>query len=213
MARQWQRGRRAQQGAWALALAVGAVGAAAYLALVLTGDNPWLFRVYYLGGALLTAPLLGLGSAYLLPNPLWPRIYLGICAAGGLLGAGALAGTPLDRAALRHIGYGPGTSVVHGGLFLTCLIVLNTLGAVSVIGVALWSIYRSALRHAPWAYVGGNAMIAIGTLVIAAAGGLARLGDGAGFWGAMAVGWVIVYGGFAAMAAYRPAVRRAEAPT
>jgi hypothetical protein len=209
--RQYRQRHRPYQAAWSAAMAVGALASIAYVLCVLAGDNPVLFRAYYLGGAVLVAPLVGLGSAYLLPNPLWARIYLGVTAAGGLLGIAGLLTQPLDRAALRQLGYGPGTGVVHGAAILVPLIVLNSLGTVAVVGVALWSVYRSALRHAPWVFVGGNALIAGGTLLVALAGSLARLGAGAGFWGTMAVGWVVVYVGVVLMAAYRPAARTAAA--
>lgn len=208
--RQYAQRRRAHQAAWSAALLAGAAGAVAYVLCVLLHDNAALFRVYYIGGALLTAPLLGLGSTYLLPGAVWARIYLVLAAVGGAVGVVALAVQRLDRTALSAIGYGPGTAVVHGAVALTALVLLNTLGTVGVVGVALWSIYRAARRGDPWRYVGGNALIAGGTLVIAAAGGLARLGHGAGFWATMTLGWLIVYGGFALMAAYRPLARPAQ---
>ncbi len=202
---QYRQRQRAHQAAWGVAVAAGAVGTLAYLGCVLLGDNAALFRVYYVGGALLTAPLLGLGSAYLLPNVLWARIYLVITIIGGTLGVVGIVSQPISHAALTTLDYGPGSTIIHSALALAPLIVLNSLGTVSVVGVGLWSVYRSAARHAPWVFVGGNGLIAAGTLIIAAAGSMARLAHGAGFWGGMTAGWVVLYLGVALMAAYRPA--------
>lgn len=208
---QYRQRHRAHQAAWGLALALGAVGTLAYLGCVLSGDNAVLFRLYYIGGALLTAPLLGLGSVYLLPNPLWPRLYLALTVVGAALGITGILGQALSPAGLAAIGDGPGTTLIHASLALVPLIILNSLGTVGVVGVGLWSLYRSAVRHGPWVFVGGNGLIVAGTLLVAAAGGMARLDHGAGFWGAMTIGWIVLYAGFALMASYQPAARSVPA--
>ena len=198
---QWRTRHHAHQLAWTVSLAWGLIGTLAYLGAVLSGGNAWLFRLYYMGGAVLIAPLLGVGSAYLLPNRLWARLLLGVtvvCA--GVAGVGLVVG-PLRASALAHLAWGPGSTAVTSPLVIVPLIVANSLGTVAVVGVALRSVFTALFRGSPWAFVGGNALIAGGTLVVAAAGSMARLGDGAGFWGTMSVGWVIVYGGFALMAA------------
>jgi hypothetical protein len=205
VAGQYRQRHRAHQAAWGLALALGALGTLAYIGCVLLGDNAALFRVYYVCGALLTAPLLGLGSSYLLPNVLWPRLYLALTVVGGVLGVAGIVSQPVDRTALAALGFGPGANLIHAALALVPLIILNSLGTVAVVGVGLWSIYRAAARHAPWVFVAGNGLIAAGTLVIAAAGSMARLAHGAGFWAGMTVGWIVLYAGFAVMAAYQPA--------
>jgi len=198
---QWRARRRPHQLAWAVSLAWGLVGALAYVGSVLAGDNAWLFRLYYMGGAVLIAPLLGVGSAYLLPNRLWARLLLAVTMLGAVLAAVGLTAFPLDTAALADLASGPGSGAVTSPLVIVPLIVLNSLGTIAVVGVAVRSIFQAVFRRRPWTFVWGNGLIAAGALCIAAAGSMARLGHGAGFWGTMSVGWIVVYGGFALMAA------------
>lgn len=208
---QWRQRHRPHQLAWTFSLGAGLVGALAYVATVLAGDSAWLFRLYYMGGAVLIAPLLGVGSAYLLPNRLWARLLLGLTVVGALLSAVGLATHPLDGQALAALGGGPGTGAVTAPLAIVPLIVLNSLGTVAVVGVALRSLALAAFRQRPWNLVWGNALIAGGTLIVAAAGSLARLGQGAGFWGTMSAGWIVLYAGFALMSAVVVEARAAAA--
>lgn len=196
LARQYRSRRRPHQLAWMLALISGLVGSLAYVLCVAAGDNAGLFRVYYIGGALWIAPLLGLGSVYLLRRPLWARLYLVLTLVGGLLGTVAIASVPVDGAALAHLGIGPGTGVIGATAVVVPVAVLNSLGAVAVVAVALWSAWRGLKREAQAPFVTGNVLIGVGTLIVGLAGAMARLGSGAGFWPTMLVGWVILYGGF-----------------
>jgi hypothetical protein len=74
---------------------------------------------------------------------------------------------------------------------------LNIFGGVAVIAVALYSGWQLWRRNISGRLVAANVLIALGTYVISQAGGQARTGLGAGFfWLTMAVGWVILFGGF-----------------
>ena len=198
--RQWRARHRPQQLAWVLSLAWGLIGALAYIGSVLGGDNAWLFRLYYMGGAVLVAPLLGVGSAYLLPRQLWARLLIAVTALCAVLAAVGLAVFPLDAAALALLASGAGSAAVTSPLVIIPVIVGNTLGTVAVVGVALRSVVQALFQHRPWNFVWGNGLIAVGTLGIAAAGSMARLGHGAGFWGTMSLGWIVLYVGFTLMA-------------
>ena len=216
LGRAYARRRGPHQAAWTVALAVGAVGTLAYIGCVLAGGDPALFKVYYVAGALLTAPLLGLGSMYLLPRVRWARVYLGVTVVGGALGTVGIVGQPLDRAALQALDFGPGAGLVHAPLALVPLVVLNTLGTVAVAGVGVWSLVGALRRQRPWPFVAGNALIVVATLLIAAAGSMARLDHGRGFWAGMTVGWAVLYVGVLVMGAYHPSAvrgRASEAPS
>ena len=62
LARRWRESRRPELAAWAWALAAYAVAAAAIAWGEAAQWDARTFRVYYAAGALLTAPLLGVGS-------------------------------------------------------------------------------------------------------------------------------------------------------
>lgn len=198
---------RPQQLAWGIALAWGLVATLAYVGSRLAGGTPFWFRVYYLGGAVLSAPLLGVGSCYLLPGRIWARVLLAVTVVCGVVAAVGIWVAPLSVAAVAGLGIRPGTGIVTSPLVVVPTAVGNALGTVAIIGVALWSLVRSLRRHAPWRIAFANVLIAGGALLLAAAGSLARLGHGEGFWATMAVGWAVLAGGVLTMAARTRSVR------
>ncbi len=72
---------------WATGIATFGLGAAAEAAFHLVGWQPWLFRVYYLCGAILTAAWLGQGTIQLLGRRPWPQISLAALSILSLYGA------------------------------------------------------------------------------------------------------------------------------
>jgi hypothetical protein len=215
--RQYLLRHRPYQLAWVASLASAAGGSLAYV-VFLAGDKPELaFRLYYILGALWTAPLLGLGSVLLVARSerAQARARLTVVAVliGCAVGAVVLlvspiyppcpAGTPGSVVGhcgvLQALNGGPGSNpdVYKPGIWTLFLIVLNTFGGVAVVGVALLSAWHLWRRGGSARLVGANALIALGTIVISQAGTMARTGFGVGlFWLTMAVGWVILFGGF-----------------
>lgn len=168
---------------WAWSLAAYAVAAAAIAWGEAAQWDGRAFRVYYAAGALLTAPLLGLGSLAL----------------SGFRRANAVA--------LAYAGLAIGVSLVmpvHGGFAAHAIppaqdhvafaperllaIVANVLGTVAVVWIALRSFRRRPL---------GNALIVLGVAAAAAGSGLAGLGAGGAAVG-IAVGAALLYCGFVA---------------
>ena len=183
---------------WTISLAMGFLGSLGYV-LALSGGSMFWFRVYYLFGAMLMAPFLGLGSVYLhthgtnrvASTTLWIVIALSI------VGTVFLFLSPGDAAALAQLDGGPGTDVLSlSTVALVTLIVLNTFGLVAVAGLALdsaWELYRQRTSNR---FFVGNLLLAVGTILVGAAGSLARLGAPTLFWALMAVGFVVLYAGF-----------------
>jgi hypothetical protein len=172
--------------AWAAALTAyaGAAGALAWGAA--TGWSEAAFRVYYLGGGLLTAPLLGAGSL-LLVRRRWAApvalVYSGL-AVGVALAVpleGPLAGTDVPDAQ-DVLDLWPARALAIAG---------NSLGTLAVVVVALSTIRRRPL---------GNALILAGVGVAALGSGLAGLGVGA-LAPILAVAALLLYAGFVAPAA------------
>lgn len=207
---QFRRRRRPYQLAWAVALGVGCAGTVAFALSAAVGGDASLFRAYYLGGAVLTAPLLGVGSTYLLGRVIWARLLLAVTALVALAALWGLVTTPISPSGLHQLGIAPGTTLVSAPLTVAAVVVGNSLGTIAVVGVALASIWRAFRASAPAGLAWGNGLIAVGTLVIAAAGSLARLGQGAGFWVTMTAGWCVVYGGVRVTSAVRHPADRAQ---
>jgi hypothetical protein len=180
VAGRWRATRRPELAAWSCALLAYAAASAALTWGAAYGWDTRAFRVYYLFGALLTAPLLGLGSLLLYG---WTRIlspaliYVGL-AVGIAISVpvhGAFGGT--IPAAQDHLQFFPSRFVA---------IVANTLGTLAVVAVAIVTIKRRPL---------GNALILAGVGVAALGTALSGLGAAktAVF---VAIAALLLYGGF-----------------
>ena len=149
---------RRQRLAWAGGLFAYAAAAATLAWGTAHGWDSRSFRVYYLAGGLLTAPLLGAGSL-LLTGRRWAApvalVYTGLAAGvvlampvHGNFGAG---GVPT---AGKHLGRLPQIVAIGG----------NSLGTLALVGVALLTIRRRPL---------GNVLLLAGIAVAALGSGLA----------------------------------------
>ena len=168
--------------AWGAALIAYAVASAALAWGAAAGWDAPAFRVYYLFGGLLTAPLLGLGSLLLTRRrwALWPAlVYVG-------LAIGVAIAVPMSGgwgssipAAQDHLDFFPARLVALVG---------NIAGTAAVVGVAIATIRRRPL---------GNALVLAGVAVAAA--GTALSGLGAAKTGVfVAIAALLLYGGFTA---------------
>jgi hypothetical protein len=179
----WRARRAPELLAWSASLAAFAVASAALAWATATGWSPAAFRVYYLFGGLLTAPLLGVGSLLLAGRRLAAPI--GLLYAGLAVGLavavplkGSFAGTEIPDTA-EHLAFVPARAAAVAG---------NALGTLAVVGVALATIRRRPL---------GNALIVAGVAVAAA--GTALFGVGVAQTAAsLAVAAVLLYAGFVA---------------
>jgi hypothetical protein len=176
------RARRAPEvAAWGASLLAYAAASAALAWGAAAGWDDRAFRVYYLCGGLLTAPLLGIGSL-LLSGRRWAAP-LGFVYSG--LAAGVALATPLTTPV-------SGTSIPeaqqHLDLWPARILAIlgNSLGTLAVVAIALATIRRRPL---------GNGLILAGVAVAAAGSALAGLGAAqtAVF---IAVAVILLYGGF-----------------
>jgi hypothetical protein len=181
LARRFRRHRAAELLAWAAALAAFAVAAGALAWGAAAGWSEPAFRVYYLGGALLTAPLLGAGSL-LLVGRRW-------AAPLALVFTGLAIGTALTVPLETDIGGGDVPEAQDAlALWPTRVLAIagNSLGTLAVVVVALATIRRRPL---------GNALILAGVFVAALGSGLAGLGVGA-LAPVLAIAALLLYAGF-----------------
>jgi hypothetical protein len=185
VASRWRARRAPELLAWSGALFSYAVASAALAWGAAHGWDARAFRVYYLFGGLLTAPLLGAGSLLLwrrrTAGPvalLYAGLAVGIAIAVPVHGGFSAEGIP---AAQDHLEFLPARLVAILG---------NSLGTAAVVVVA-----AATFRRRPR----GNALIVLGVAIAAVGSALAGLGaaETAGF----AVAAVLVlYAGFVAPA-------------
>lgn len=140
---------------------------------------------------------MGLGSVGLLGSKWLTWISAGLVLVVGGFGTGMLLVAPLQHSALDSLAGGAGTGVIRNSpAWLVPLIVLNSFGAISVIGVALQTVWRRLRQAVRGRFLSGNLLLAGGILVISAAGSAARLGWPGLFWITMLVGWIITFIGY-----------------
>ena len=189
VAGRWRARRRPELAAWSAALFAYAAAAAALAWGAAHGWDARTFRVYYLCGALLTAPLLGAGSLLL-----WGRravgpvalvysgLAIGLAFAMPVHGSFAASGIP---AAQDHLDFVPARLVA---------VIANSLGTLAVVVVAAVTFRRRRL---------GNALIVAGVVIAAVGSALAGLGaaETAAF---AAAAVVVLYAGFSLPARPRP---------
>lgn len=185
LVRRYRASRSCAHLAWAAALAAYAAAAGALAWGAAAGWSAPAFRVYYLGGALLSAALLGAGSL-LLSGRRWAAP-VALAYAGLALGValavplqGDLSGTAVPEAQ-DLLELWPARVLAIAG---------NSLGTIAVAAVALASFRRRPL---------GNALILAGVATAALGSGLAGLGVGA-LAPVLALAALLLYAGFVAPA-------------
>lgn len=181
LVRRFRTHRAPELAAWAAALATYAVAAGALAWGAAAGWTDAPFRIYYLGGALLTAPLLGTGSV-LLTGRRWAApvalVYTG-------LAIGIALAVPLESE-LSGTDVPDAQDVLDLWPARVVAIVGNSLGTLAVVAVALVTIRRRPL---------GNALLLAGVAVAAVGSGLAGLGIGA-LAPTVAAAALLLYAGF-----------------
>ena len=195
LVRRWRVTHRPELVAWACALAAYAVAAGAIAWGEAAQWDARAFRVYYAAGALLTAPLLGVGS--LLLAGVRRAAQIGLVYAG--LAVGIAIAMPINGAFARH-GLPPAQdhlAFVPGRLLA---VLANSLGTLAVVAIAIRSLRRRPL---------GNTLIVLGVAAAAIGSGVAGLGAGGAAIG-IAVGAALLYAGFTARSTPRPSPSASE---
>lgn len=210
---QWLARRKPNLLAWGAALAMFAVASFAASVGLLAEWTPGWFRLYYLFGAILNVPVLGLGTIYLLgPRPLGHACAVVVAVASGLA-AVAVAQTDLDAARLITEGIPRGAEVVPNGIRLLSRI-YSFAGSFVVVGGALWSalrLLRRGQRHLRDLVV-ANLLIAAGTVVVGVGSGFAFRGRGLPFAIGLFVGVCLMFWGFLKTRVRAPAASRVGVP-
>jgi len=203
--RQYLSRHRIYQLYWSIALCMAFLATLSYISMLLvqpaSATGVLLFRTYYILGTIMPA-WLGMGSIALISRPLVIRISFTLLLLLSVVGALFILDASVNLQMLSQIAGTPGTGTLRTGPWLVTTIILNTLGVVAVVAVALSSGWKLLRRQSSmggfrtsnvlWA----NLLILIGALFNGTAGTLARfLGLQSTFWLIMALGWIILFGG------------------
>jgi hypothetical protein len=163
------------------------------------GWNPWVFRLWYLCGAILVAAWLGQGTVYLLAKRRWAHVLMILLALGSLYALVRVLTAELNPALMTsslHTGSElSGHAIVTPGVrMLTPL--FNFYGTVALVGGAVWSAWIFWRKRILLHRVLGNVSIAAGAILPAFGGTLSRVGVGSALYVCEFLGAVLIFVGY-----------------
>lgn len=183
---------------WGIGLVMFGVGSFAE-AYSVFGWNPLVFRLWYLGGAVLNAAWLGQGTVYLLARRrVVAHVLMILLLLGSLYATSAMFRTPL-----REAGFDPAIplseqyrEILPRASIRRMTPLFNIYGTVTLVGGALYSAWLLWKRQVLPSLVWGNVLIAVGALSIAFASTLTRLGLGAYLYLGELLAATLMFAGF-----------------
>ncbi len=138
------------------------------------GWNPWIFRLWYLFGAVLVAAWLGQGTVYLLARRRVAHTLMAILALGSLYAVYKVFTAQLDPSLMIE-GELSGHAIVTPGVRILTPF-FNLYGLVTLVGGAVYSSYIFWRKRVLLHRAVGNVLIAAGALMPAFGGFFSRLG-------------------------------------
>jgi hypothetical protein len=191
---------------WSIALCMAFVATISYMVMLFVQPTSaagiLCFRIYYIMGGALAPAWLGMGCIALSNKGLLSRLSFTLLLLLSLVSTSFILDASIDTQKLAQVAGTPGTGILLPGPWLVTIILLNTLGLVAIVGVALYSGWKLIQRQSS---IGGlrtsnflwaNLLILVGAIFDGAAGSLARfLGLQSTFWLIMALGWIILFVG------------------
>jgi hypothetical protein len=186
---------------WTIGLLFYGIGTLAEVLLAFS-FNGIMLKLWYLGGAMLTAAWLGQGSIHLLVRRggvAWTMT--GILTAISLLSAILVMIAPLTPAAASYKITQPISSqykdiLTRDGLTILLTILLNIYGTLTLVGGAIYSAVIFFRKHVLVDRMIGNVLIAVGALAPALAGSFVKLGLPDLLYLSELIGVVLMYVGF-----------------
>lgn len=175
--------RKPYEMAWSIALLAFAIASFAAGMGMLGGWTPLWYRMFFLLGAVVNVPFLGLGTIYLLGPRRIGHACAVLLAAATIFAAGAVFFADLNLAALAVKGRVPRSSLVLPDSTLLLARYFSFIGFFVVVGGALWSAWRLARKASDRrirAIAMANILIAAGTSIVAGASGFIALGSALG---------------------------------
>lgn len=163
------------------------------------GWNPFIFRLWYLFGAILVAAWLGQGTVYLLAKKSWAHALMVILVLGSIYGAVRVLGADLDPNLM--------TSSLHTGSEMSGHAIItpgvrsltpffNLYGTVTLVGGAAYSAWifwrKRVLLHRSI----GNILIAVGAILPAFGGTFSRMGFSGALYLSEFLGAILIFIGF-----------------
>lgn len=141
------------------------------------GWNPWVFRLWYLFGAVLVAAWLGQGTVYLLAKPKWAQALMIVLVLGSLYALYRVFTAQLDPALIG--GGQPGSELSGRAIVTPGVRVLtpffNLYGTIALVGGAAYSAFIFWRKRVLLHRAIGSVLIAVGAMLPAFGGLFSRL--------------------------------------
>ncbi|MFQ5886354.1 MAG: hypothetical protein ACE5II_03860 [Anaerolineae bacterium] len=195
---QYLRRRKVYQLVWGIGLAMFSLAVLCEFLAGIRGWSPFIYRAWYLFGAILNVAYLGLGTIYLLARRSIAHTLMALVVIASLLLAIVVFTVNINPAALRQIDVTGRVSVKIMPLWVRILgpAVLNTFGTLALVGGAFYSAWVFWRKRVMPHRVLSNVLIALGALVVAASGTLATLGSTNYLFVGELVGGTLIFIGF-----------------
>ncbi len=175
---------------------IGGLTEAYYGAL---GWNPFIFRLWYLVGAILVAAWLGQGTVYLLAKRKWANSLMILLGLGSLFAMFRVFSAQLDPSLLTSsIQTGSelsGRAIITPGV-RTLTPIFNLYGTVTLVGGAAYSAWIFWRKRILLHRTIGNILIAVGALAPAIGGAFSRFGVPGMLYISELLGAVLMFVGF-----------------
>jgi hypothetical protein len=163
------------------------------------GWNPWVFRFWYLCGALLVAAWLGQGTVYLLVRRRSADVLMILLAVASLYGAVRIFTAELDPALMTsslHTGSElSGHALVTPGIRILTPF-FNLYGTLTLVGGAIYSAWIFWRKRVLLNRAVGNLLIAVGAILPAFGGIFSRLGISGVLYVFEFLGAVVIFIGY-----------------
>jgi hypothetical protein len=200
---------------WGVGLVFYGLGTAMEVVLSITFSGLAL-KLWYLGGAMLTAAWLGQGSVNLLVRRRGVARLLNIgLALVSLAAFGLVLAAPLASAADFHVTEPVSAQytdiLTRNGLMILLTILLNIYGTLTLVGGALYSAFLFWRKKVLANRMFGNILIAAGAMLPAMGGSFLRAGLPDWLYLSELLGVILMYAGFGLATALQPVVA-ADAP-
>lgn len=184
---------------WGIGMVFYGIGGLCEALFGLFGWNAFVFRLWYLFGAILVAAWLGQGTVYLLAKRRWANVLMALLAAASLYAAFRVFAAELDPGLM--------TSSVHTGSELSGHAIVtsgvrsltpffNIYGTVTLVGGALYSAWIFWRKRVLLHRTIGNILIAVGAILPAFGGAFSRFGIGGALYISELLGAILLFIGF-----------------
>lgn len=165
----------------------------------LWGWSPFVFRMWYLFGAILVAAWLGQGTVYLLVNKKWANLLMAILLLGSIYGAVRVFGAELDpelMTASIHTGSEMSGHAIATDGVRSLTPFFNIYGTLALVGGAAYSAFMFWRKKVLLHRTIGNVLIAIGAILPAFGGTFSRMGIPGALYISELLGAIVLFIGF-----------------